>query len=83
MYYCKRCTVRARPDEGLRRLGVPVLGGGVERGDRAALLLGLPADQPVELLTGGRDGAVVAEGEIGRKGNRMAVRINRRTALLR
>ena len=49
----------------------------------STLLLGLPADQPVELLTGGRDGAVVAEGEIGRKGNRMAVRINRRTALLR
>ncbi|WP_084333447.1 FliM/FliN family flagellar motor switch protein [Hyphomonas sp. L-53-1-40] len=49
----------------------------------STLLLGVPADQPVELLTGGRDGAVVAEGEIGRKGNRMAVRINRRTALLR
>jgi flagellar motor switch/type III secretory pathway protein FliN len=49
----------------------------------STLLLGLPADQPVELLTGGRDGAVVAEGDIGRKGNRMALRINRRTALLR
>lgn len=49
----------------------------------STLLLGLPADQPVELLTGGRDGAVVAEGEIGRKGNRMALRISRRTALLR
>mgnify|MGYP005727223409 FL=1 len=49
----------------------------------STLLLGLPADQPVELLTGGRDGAVVAEGEIGRKGTRMALRINRRTALLR
>lgn len=49
----------------------------------STLLLGLPADQPVELLTGGRDGGVVAEGEIGRKGNRMALRITRRTALLR
>jgi len=49
----------------------------------STLLLGLPSDQPVELLTGGRDGAVVAEGQIGRKGNRMALRISRRTALLR
>lgn len=49
----------------------------------STLLLGLPADQPVELLTGGRDGAVVAEGQIGRKGNKMALRISRRTALLR
>lgn len=41
------------------------------------LMLGLPADQPVELLSGDRDGAVAFEGEIGRKGNFMAVRIRR------
>lgn len=42
------------------------------------LLLGLPADEPVQLLSGGRTGPLVAEGEIGRKGKHMAVRINRR-----
>ena len=42
------------------------------------LLLGVPADQPVELLSGGRNGPVVAEAQIGRKGNRMALRISRR-----
>lgn len=42
------------------------------------LLLGLPADEPVELLSGGRDGAVVAEGQIGRKGRRMAVKVTQR-----
>ncbi|MEM6534729.1 MAG: FliM/FliN family flagellar motor switch protein [Pseudomonadota bacterium] len=41
----------------------------------STLLLGLPADQPVEVLSGGRDGPVAFEGEVGRKGNRMAVRI--------
>lgn len=41
------------------------------------LLLGLPADEPVQLLSGGRDGALVAEGQVGRKGRRMAVRISR------
>ncbi|MEQ9316699.1 MAG: FliM/FliN family flagellar motor C-terminal domain-containing protein [Henriciella sp.] len=41
------------------------------------LMLGLPADQPVELLSGERDGPVAFEGEIGRKGNFMAVRIRR------
>lgn len=41
------------------------------------LLLGLPADQPVELLSGGRDGVPAFEGEIGRKGDRMAVRVSR------
>ena len=41
------------------------------------LLLGLPADQPVELLSGGRDGAVAFEGDIGRKGDRIAVRVKR------
>ena len=49
----------------------------------STLLLGIPADQPVELLSGGRDGALAAEGEIGRKGNRMALRISRRGPALR
>ena len=44
----------------------------------STLLLGVPADQPVELLSGGRTGPVVAEAQIGRKGNRMALRISRR-----
>jgi len=39
--------------------------------------LGLPTDQPVELLSGGRDGQVIAEGEIGRKGKRIAVRVSK------
>ena len=47
------------------------------------LLLGVPADEPVQLLSGGRDGALVAEGEVGRKGLRMAVRVRQRTNLLR
>ncbi len=42
------------------------------------LLLGLPTDQPVELLSGGHKGEVVAEGDIGRRGNKVAVRITRR-----
>ena len=41
------------------------------------LLLGLPADQPVELLSGGRDGAPAFEGEVGRKGANMAIRIRK------
>lgn len=41
------------------------------------LLFGLPSDQPVELLSGGRDGVAAFEGDIGRKGNQMAVRIRR------
>ena len=49
----------------------------------STLLLGLPQDQPIELLSGGRNGALVAEGEIGRKGNKMAVRIVRRGPMLR
>ena len=49
----------------------------------ATLLLGVPADQPVELLSGGLDGDVAAEAQIGRKGNRMAVRISRRGPALR
>lgn len=41
------------------------------------LLLGLPPDQPVSLLSGGRDGKVAAEGDIGRKGANMAIRLTR------
>lgn len=44
----------------------------------STLLLGVPADQPVELLSGGRTGPAVAEAQIGRKGVRMALRISRR-----
>lgn len=47
------------------------------------LLLGVPADQPVELLSGGLDGDVAAEAQIGRKGNRMAVRVTKRGPALR
>lgn len=49
----------------------------------STLLLGVPADQPVELLSGGRNGPLVAEAQIGRKGNRMALRISRRVPGLR
>jgi hypothetical protein len=42
------------------------------------LLLGLPADEPVQLLSGGRLGTLAAEGEIGRKGAKMAVRVTKR-----
>ena len=42
------------------------------------LLLGLPPDQPVSLLSGGRDGKLAAEGDIGRKGAQMAVRVTRK-----
>ena len=45
----------------------------LKQGD--TLLLGLPADQPVQLLSGGRDGRVAYEGDLGRKGNSMAVRL--------
>lgn len=41
----------------------------------SVLLLGLPTDQPAELLSGGYQGDIVAEGEIGRKGDKVAVRI--------
>lgn len=44
----------------------------------STLLLGVPPDEPVQLLSGGRAGAVAAEGEIGRRGGRIAVRITRR-----
>lgn len=49
----------------------------------STLLLGVPADQPVELLSGGRDGALAAEGRIGRKGGKMAISITRRGPALR
>ena len=49
----------------------------------STLLLGLPADQPVELLSGGRNGPVAAEAQIGRKGNKMALRITKRGPALR
>ncbi len=41
------------------------------------LLLGLPPDQPVSLLSGGRDGKIAAEGDIGRKGANIAIRLTR------
>lgn len=43
----------------------------------ATLMLGVPAGQPVELLSGDRTGDLAAEAEIGRKGNRMALKITR------
>ncbi|KCZ90770.1 flagellar motor switch protein FliM [Hyphomonas johnsonii] len=49
----------------------------------STLLLGLPADQPVELLSGGRNGPVAAEAQIGRKGAQMALRITRRGPAIR
>ncbi|MFN7164508.1 MAG: FliM/FliN family flagellar motor switch protein [Hyphomonas sp.] len=48
----------------------------------ATLLLGVPADQPIELVSGGEGGIVVAEAEIGRRGARIALRITRRRAAL-
>jgi len=44
----------------------------------STLLLGLPSDQPVEILSGGRDGPVAFEGQVGRKGNKVAVKITRK-----
>ncbi len=44
----------------------------------STLLLGLPSDQPVEVLSGGRDGPVAFEGQVGRKGNKVAVKITRK-----
>jgi flagellar motor switch protein FliM len=44
----------------------------------ATLLLGMPADQPVELISGGEGGVLAAEAEIGRRGGRIALRITRR-----
>ena len=45
----------------------------LKQGD--TLLLGLPADQPVQVLSGGRDGRVAFEADLGRKGNNIAVRV--------
>ena len=60
----------------LASLSVPVSRlSGLKPGD--TLLLGLPSDQPVELLSGGREGVKAFEGDIGRKGNNMAIRIRR------
>ncbi len=57
-------------------LSVPVSRlSGLKQGD--TLLLGLPADQPIELLSGGRDGVPAFEGDVGRKGSNMAVRIRK------
>lgn len=44
----------------------------------STLLLGLPADQPVELLSGGRGGPVAFEGRMGRKGNKVALQVTKR-----
>ncbi|MEM7494268.1 MAG: FliM/FliN family flagellar motor switch protein [Pseudomonadota bacterium] len=41
----------------------------------STLLLGLPPDQPVDILSGDRDGPVIMEGAIGRKGNHIAVKV--------
>lgn len=48
----------------------------------STLLLGVPADQPIELLSGGEAGVLAAEAEIGRRGNRVALRITRRGSAL-
>lgn len=44
----------------------------------STLLLGLPGDQPVEVLSGDRSGPVAFEGQVGRKGNKVAVKITRK-----
>lgn len=49
----------------------------------STLLLGLPADQPVELLSGGRDGTPALEGRMGRKGNKVALRVTKRIGSFR
>lgn len=49
----------------------------------STLLLGLPADQPVELLSGGRDGKPAFEGTMGRKGNKVALRVTKRIGTFR
>lgn len=61
----------------LARLSVP-LSRLTELKAGSTLLLGLPADQPVQLLSGGRDGDPAYEGQMGRKGNKMAIKITRR-----
>nr|WP_070958620.1 FliM/FliN family flagellar motor switch protein [Hyphomonas sp. Mor2] len=49
----------------------------------STLLLGLPADQPVELLSGGRDGKPAFEGRMGRKGNKVALQVTKRIGTFR
>ena len=44
----------------------------------STLLLGLPGDQPVEILSGDREGPVAFEGQVGRKGNKVAVKVTRK-----
>ncbi|MEL7284175.1 MAG: FliM/FliN family flagellar motor switch protein [Pseudomonadota bacterium] len=44
----------------------------------STLLLGLPPDQPVELLSGGRDGTPAYEGRMGRKGNKVAIKVTKK-----
>jgi flagellar motor switch/type III secretory pathway protein FliN len=61
----------------LARLSVP-LSRLTELKAGSTLLLGLPADQPVELLSGDRDGAPAYEGRMGRKGNKVAIKVSKR-----
>lgn len=44
----------------------------------STLLLGLPPDQPVELLSGGRNGTPAYEGRMGRKGNKVAIKVTKK-----
>lgn len=44
----------------------------------STLLLGLPPDQPVELLSGGRDGTPAYEGRMGRKGDKVAIKVTKK-----
>ena len=66
----------------LARLSVP-LSRLTELKAGSTLLLGLPADQPVELLSGDRDGQPAFEGRMGRKGNKVAIKITKRVGPLR
>ncbi|MEM0984726.1 MAG: FliM/FliN family flagellar motor switch protein [Pseudomonadota bacterium] len=45
----------------------------------ATLDLGLQADSPVSLVTGGDGGQTVAQGALGREGDRIAVRLHRKS----
>ncbi|MEL6826660.1 MAG: FliM/FliN family flagellar motor switch protein [Pseudomonadota bacterium] len=49
----------------------------------STLLLGLPPDQPVELLSGDRDGTVAYEGRMGRKGDKVAIKISKKLRTFR
>ncbi|MEM7329602.1 MAG: FliM/FliN family flagellar motor switch protein [Pseudomonadota bacterium] len=44
----------------------------------STLLLGLPPDQPVEILSGGRDGVPAYEGRMGRKGDKVAIKVSKK-----